>query len=678
MAKRGKHEDPASDPLTTAANAIYYAKLKEAVDRVLGHDGFADLQKLDAIPITTGTAESGTQSQFDKTEFPTAIKKKGLYKCAGNLAWRCPYRPSTRGVRIQEAQVEMFKKTDFKDPGEYPYTVSYACISEACDVEANWGNLDGISPEEPEHALWFRIDEEITAGVDGERLLKWKTMMRTVSGVFVKCDSVDTRMFHAYNARRHVQIQAKGVTWSEAQMCDLVNEYKSFKEKLTGESWTPAMISKEFGIHTKQIEGVDPAASAEVPEVSKTYVEQCLSVKKNLLDDTTARELIEACDKLLMNHSPLNSMESMFLIAQKSKNIEDVHWVLRYIVDLLESRESPPSEFSTTRLKGDAQNRSILYTISAKKELKRHYLGDVLSDLGIPADHRKLISEALENHGNMRKFFGWPRQTLSGGKAGVDLSWQSGWPSSSIMAASLGLEIIFKCVHDSGIKAILKSKKTSIEAFEVVDGTIYQQMEIIKGQLEAEAERKLEDDKRLKDSLSVTAVVDDTGKNKDDDDDVEEKTAGDHAVTCLGEGHSDKDVDHQTKTLLGFYYKKCEDKVNTAKIVTEPKTEALVADCIKQSPVGQLLSTATDETPIIMDYGIQCCGEAASNPKTRPPSHRPTHYNKLLCGGLHAFAAGGSDLEVPKGLVITVEDAGKLGLYIYISIYINVSLFICV
>ena len=71
------------------------------------------------------------------------------------------------------------------------------------------------------------------------------------------------------------------------------------------------MISKKFGIHTKQIEGIDIAAAAYIPEVSKKYEEQCVSVKKNLLDNATARFLIEACVKLLMNNSPLNSMESL-------------------------------------------------------------------------------------------------------------------------------------------------------------------------------------------------------------------------------------------------------------------------------------------------------------------------------------------------------------------------------
>jgi hypothetical protein len=236
------------------------------------------------------------------------------------------------------------------------------------------------------------------------------------------------------------------------------------------------MVSKEFGVHTKQIEGIDIAATANIPEVSKTYVEQCVSVKKNLLDDATIRFLIEACDKLLMNNSPLNSMDFLHTICQSSKNIEDTHWMLRYILDLLESKESTPSEFSTGRLKGDAQNRSVLYIITAKKELKSYYINDVLVDLGIPADHRKLIAEALECHVNMRRYFGWPKVKLLGGKADVDLSWQSGWPSSSIMSASLGLDVIYKSVHDSAVKLVLKSKKSPIESFDVADGTIYQQV----------------------------------------------------------------------------------------------------------------------------------------------------------------------------------------------------------
>ena len=119
-------------------------------------------------------------------------------------------------------------------------------------------------------------------------------------------------------------------------------------------------------------------------------------MKNNLLDDTAARFLFDACDKLLMNNSPLNSMEPLHHIGQKSNNIEGTYWMLRYILDLLESKESTPSEFSTGRLKGDAQNRSVLYTLTAKKELNSYYINDVLVDLGIPADHRKLIADALE------------------------------------------------------------------------------------------------------------------------------------------------------------------------------------------------------------------------------------------------------------------------------------------
>ena len=73
------------NPLTFAVNAVHYAKLKQAIDRVLAHEVFTDVEKPDAIPITTGTAESGTQSIFDQTEFETAVKKKASTNVQGTL-----------------------------------------------------------------------------------------------------------------------------------------------------------------------------------------------------------------------------------------------------------------------------------------------------------------------------------------------------------------------------------------------------------------------------------------------------------------------------------------------------------------------------------------------------------------------------------------------------------------
>ena len=89
------------------------------------------------------------------------------------------------------------------------------------------------------------------------------------------------------------------------------------------------------------------------------------------------------------------------------------------------------------------------------------------------------------------------------------------------MSASLGLDVIYKSVHDSAVKLVLKSKKSPIESFDAADGTIYQQVEIIKGHLESEAERKTQEEKRLSDSAISTGQVE-TTKTKNSDDDTEE------------------------------------------------------------------------------------------------------------------------------------------------------------
>lgn len=87
-------------------NSEYYGKLKVAWDAIIAQPEFDGIVEDDAIEINDDESEAcGHQSTFDQFEFETAVKRTGLYKCAGLIPWGNLFKPAIGGVPVSEYQV---------------------------------------------------------------------------------------------------------------------------------------------------------------------------------------------------------------------------------------------------------------------------------------------------------------------------------------------------------------------------------------------------------------------------------------------------------------------------------------------------------------------------------------------------------------------------------------------
>jgi hypothetical protein len=309
-----------------------------------------------------------------------------------------------------------------------------------------------------------------------------------------------------------------------------------------------------------------------------------------------------------------------------------------------------PGEYSYRQFKGASGQKSIVSYILMKKDLKPAF-STLLDELRLPSKAKQAIMAALDNHTTMRSHYGYPTDADK-----ADLSWQGGFKPSSQMVATLGQALIYGTDYDNEVKCCVKAKKDAADV--LTADKLQEEIEAIKEALKSEkaddknvADADIEDQKYVAPEPSAP-----TADGLDDS--VDDAWLGNLLVQMGNTNMSRDDVDQELKEKMLKFWEQCQRKCNAVKIEQEPKTEQAVADVIKNSAVGSC--SPTKESPVFMSFTSTYGGESASNPRTRPPSHRPQYFKKAVIGGILAFDDSGKTLV--EGVVIAVSDGGKDGL----------------
>ncbi len=156
---------PAEIPVFAAQ---HHVKVHEALAGIRGMFDGIDSAK----PLTI--QQGAPQKEYIESDARAALSVAGRYKCNGNLLWMDVIFNVTHRVPINLAQVREIQSYYLPDllqpPEAFPFDVTVAVVPEHAThgqpaLSAYFGTLQRLSPEEPAHALLFRIHEAIVAKV---------------------------------------------------------------------------------------------------------------------------------------------------------------------------------------------------------------------------------------------------------------------------------------------------------------------------------------------------------------------------------------------------------------------------------------------------------------------------------------------------------------------------------
>ena len=144
----------------------YWENIRKALEVLERNQVFTNLHSSNPLPIQDKD-ETGVQSPFDLAEYRMAIKKKGLYRCSGNLFW---LNMLSRQVQTPRSRsVVNCAEHYFPDPeAAFMRTVTVLIPGWETDVLEDpmtaRGRLLALSPLEVAHGFVSRVASELEPG----------------------------------------------------------------------------------------------------------------------------------------------------------------------------------------------------------------------------------------------------------------------------------------------------------------------------------------------------------------------------------------------------------------------------------------------------------------------------------------------------------------------------------
>ena len=526
-----------------------------------------------------------------------------------------------------------------QDPCPFPTPIVVA-VGVSDDPMEQRGKLKRVSPEELPLALLLRIAGEIDEGIAEDRLREWKHTLLSASFHFKLLESDDSRYWESVRAREHLVVDCNAMARDAVQRIYELVSFKAKQEKKMGKL-SSQQIADLYCRH-------GDLAKTTAEEITKNMVENALAVHANVLNTPALSQILQRATAKWGKSSPFNSVLKLFLFNQKCKEISRTHslnltastvWVFAGILDWVSAGMVEPSDIGKRQIKGDGSGgKGIVDLLLFKFRLRNYFTGELLDKTSLRGDTKDAIRLTFINHESYRSFFGYPKDTSH------DLSWQAGWPASSLQYCNLTEQMVFGVDYDKEIK-------TAIRGLKSIEDTL--EMQAIKDVL-TQIDEDLGAEAEAAGSLPTGAAVVAEGSSEIcvDPQDVEE----DDPVIVV-ENHqklSADDVD-QVKRFKDMAARMVRQH---ARFVVEPDSVKRIAEEINlQKPFQEIVDDSPADRIVLFVYDLKLSGESVTNPQTRKPPLRP-HFKKMIGG---AIASRKSETELNKRDVFMFFDAGKHG-----------------
>jgi len=322
-----------------------------------------------------------------------ALKREGVYRCAGNFWWLDHLTSPTPGVPLNEARVLELGSTVFASgPKHVGWSFHIAVDSCELDVLGRKGSLFRISPEEAAHALLFTVANAITMSAPDDELKRWRHICLTVPFVFELIPKTEDILWRAHSLRQALTVDYNAMKRTARQAAHDV-----FLMKQRVEFEMPGASAKQV-LEALLVK----AAPTSKQEFSENYIQSALTVYETVCCDAGIVFCLTRLENSYSLDSCFNSISKLYDVVKKCDDAESRSWVFEGIVDGIESMTYNNGDISRSFLIGGKHGVGLVQLLQFKRHCLRHFLDVEFPKAGFRHADLQIIREKLSNHSSYR------------------------------------------------------------------------------------------------------------------------------------------------------------------------------------------------------------------------------------------------------------------------------------
>lgn len=228
-----------------------------------------------------------------------------------------------------------------------------------------------------------------------EKLAAWRRVFLSAPAVFTVVGGGDSLYWHSFHRRQQVVQTYDSLKRSARQLAFEVTAFKNKKESEAGERLGVKEVQDIFRSKAHLM-----AKSSVKGDMADGFVKDCLFVYEKLLVDTTCNEVLDKLESKYGLESPLNSLQKLRVLIEKSENMETRpgnsaaiglsesaqlllfllcdhllrQWILKVICDMVEGGALERETITKTYLAGTPTAASLVELLKLKRTVAHHFL----------------------------------------------------------------------------------------------------------------------------------------------------------------------------------------------------------------------------------------------------------------------------------------------------------------
>ncbi|CAJ1372633.1 unnamed protein product [Effrenium voratum] len=588
-------------------NTQYYEALIDAVNVILQCPTFVDLQTTAApLPINTkpGEDQSGVQAVFDPRECKAALTKEGCYRAAINLMWIDPFGSTTPTVPLSVERVRELGQfaCPAGDAKHLTENFTVAVDSPDQDMLDSKGKWKAVSPEEMQHALLFTLADVIKDQAPDEKLAAWRRVFLSAPAVFTVVGGGDSLYWHSFHRRLQVVQTYDSLKRSARQLAFEVTAFKNKKESEAGERLGVKEVQDIFRSKAHLM-----AKSSVKGDMADGFVKDCLFVYEKLLVDTTCNEVLDKLESKYGLESPLNSLQKLRVLIEKSENMETRQWILKVICDMVEGGALERETITKTYLAGTPTAASLVELLKLKRTVAHHFLQVEMPRSQFDTQDLAKIHSKIMTICSYRKYV-----TAANLEGPSEVQWMSSLKRSSMLVLRLIEDILYTTTLNGPLIALLKKGKGAnpLELLEIETFSLRWKACVAAKDNELAAEK---------------ALYKAAEEEQDEQDECTKIAQG--SVAPQPSKYPKGSAEHWTATAA-------QQVAIYVSLRAEPPTQSAVARAVGDSGLNGDLRGVQGKSGVMIHFDANLFAEAAKRPDRRFPPLSPALMKKLIHGSI--------------------------------------------
>lgn len=244
----------------------------------------------------------------------------------------------------------------------------------------------------------------------------WHTVLLSIS---LRCELVETKQelfFRSLTYRTRYVATYEAAARSTVQTCFEIASVKQAYEETHTSVLSRGDLASLWVKKTHDLGG--DAADLDMPKNAFEFVDSAMKVYERMLSDDVLFGYIHSMEERYGKKSCWQHMSTLEAVVMKTRQHDEMEWILASIEDVLLRGECANTTFSSRSLKGartGGGTRGLMDQMLRKKNIL-HYVLKELGSHGMPADQVTEVSNRMRSHKIVREAFG----------ADADMSWLGG------------------------------------------------------------------------------------------------------------------------------------------------------------------------------------------------------------------------------------------------------------